>query len=102
MVPVPGWIFHLEIIRHPHQMKKLTNVEEPILDGVGGKDDVLGDDSREVIPHELGAVVPVALLHAKFYFHLLQVLDKCSATSFLIQRPFCIRIMFYEPADAFI
>ena len=60
MVPVPGWIFHLEIIRHPHQMKKLTNVEEPILDGVGGKDDVLGDDSREVIAHDLGTVVLVA------------------------------------------
>ena len=47
-------------------MKKLTNVEEPILDGVGGKADVFGDDGREVITHELGAVVPVALLHAKF------------------------------------
>ena len=87
---------HLEIMRHPHQM----DIEEPILHGVSGEADFLCDDGREVIAHELGAVVPVA--HPLVQLHLLQVLDKCSATSFLIQRPFCIRIMFYEPADAFI
>ena len=102
MVPVSGRIVHLEIMRHPHQMQKFTNVEEPILYGVGGKADVLGDDGREVIANELGAVVPVAHPLVQLQLHLLQVLDKCSATSFLIQRPFCIRIMFYEPADAFI
>ena len=51
---------HLEIMRPPHQMEQITNVEEPILDGVDGEADFLGDDSREVIAHDLGTVVLVA------------------------------------------
>ena len=60
VVPVPGWILDLELMKHPHQMEQFTDVEEPILHRMSGEADNLCDDGHEVIAHELGTVVPVA------------------------------------------
>ena len=70
VVPVPGRVLHLEVTRHPHEVEQLPDVEEPVLLGVGGEGDVLGDDGREVISHELEAVVPVTQTTTELVFHV--------------------------------
>ena len=72
MVDVSPGVLQLEIMGHPHQMQQLPDAEEPVLGRVDREGDVLADDGREGLPHELDAVVPVAQPHGQLPLHVLQ------------------------------
>ena len=72
MVDVSLGIIQLKVVRHPHQVQKLPDVEKPVLGGVDGKGDVLANHGSERLAHELDAIVPVAETHSQFPHHVLQ------------------------------
>ena len=53
MVDVSLGIIQLKVVRHPHQVQKLPDVEKPVLGGVDGKGDVLANHGSERLAHEL-------------------------------------------------
>ena len=75
MVDVSLGIIQLKVVRHPHQVQKLPDVEKPVLGGVDGEGDVLADHGGERLAHELDAVVPVAEAHLQLLHHVLQHVD---------------------------
>ena len=73
---LPG-VLQLEVVRHPHQVEQLSYAEESVLGRVNREGNVLADDSREGLPHELDAVVPVAEPHVQLPLHVLQHVNVC-------------------------
>ena len=81
-----------------HEVEQLPDVEEPVLLRVSGEGDVLGDDGREVISHELGAVIPVPQATAELGLHVPEVLDEGSAP-LAGGGPPGVRVVCLQPGD---
>ena len=74
MIDVLHGVLDLKVVRQSHQMQQLPYIEEPVLNGMDGKVDVLTDHSVKIFIHENKRFVPIAEILAPLVLDVFQAL----------------------------
>merc|ERR1719206_722171 len=101
MVPILR-VIYLKVMRKAHEVHDLPDIKEPVLHWVNSIDNILSDNSCEMISHKLWRVVPVAQASAQLVLHVGQVLNMGPGLAVVLHRPLIIGVVHSQPVYAVI